>query len=170
MSPLLAADHAREAAALEVEANGDPHGDALLVEAANQWRLAGDPARCRELLGTVIGRGGEAGCFARAELIGLLLESGGHDAASPELAALGDDPALTDGPCQLVAELLTDHGLLTTAVDWYDRAIARWDAGRLAAATAPDRQRGTDHGLLAQRRRVRKRLGLVPDATDALLG
>lgn len=157
----VAAGHAREAEALQAEAArvDAREAGALLVEAANQWRLAGDPERCRTLLTDVIGRGGEAACFARAELVGLLLETGQPDAVAPQLAALATERALTDGPCQLVAELLADHGALPAALEWYDRAVAHWDERRLAAARG-----GGDRLLLEQRRRVRKRLGLPPDA------
>jgi hypothetical protein len=152
----IAAGHAREAETLQAEAAraDTAEAGALLVEAANQWRLAGDATRCRTLLAGVIAQGGEAGCFARAELVGLLLETGPRDAVAPELAALAADPALSDGPCQLVAELLTDHGSLADALEWYDRAVAHWDGPRVAA--------GADRVLLEQRRRIRKRLGLAP--------
>src|SRR6185312_14756032 len=104
--------HAEEASALEAEAAGSTPGSTasgLLIEAANQWWLAGERKKCRSLLETVIDDGGETACFARAELLAVLLQEGDRDGAEAELARLADDPALTEGPCQLVGELLTDH-------------------------------------------------------------
>jgi hypothetical protein len=145
--------YAVEAAALEAEAaEGGTDTAHLLVEAAHQWRLAGDAARAHDLLDSVIAGGGEIGCFARAELAGMLLASGDADAAFAELATLATDPACGEGPSRVVAELLTDHGALSAAVVWYDRA-------------AP----AADPFVLIHRSRVRKRLGLEPDQTDLLV-
>jgi len=166
-------DHAREAAALETEAGaGGPEAGGLLIEAANQWWLAGERGRCLDLLATVIETGGEAGCFARAERLGVLLHDGDRDAAQTELAALAADPALTEGPCELVGELLSDHGALTAALEWYDRVLGFWTDERHAAAIVPAGgaggagaagRRTVDQMLAQQRQRVRKRLGLPPD-------
>lgn len=166
MSRAAAIQHAEEASALESEAAGATPGNTasgLLIEAANQWWLAGDRKKCRSLLQTVIADGGESACFARAELLGVLLEEGDRDAAEAELALLADDPALTEGPCQLVGELLTDHGALVAALEWYDRVLAFWTDDRKAAATAPEGRRSTDRMLVQQRQRVRKRLSLAAD-------
>jgi hypothetical protein len=162
---LASDDHAREAAALEEEAaTGGPDSGGLLIEAANQWWLAGERGRCLSLLSTVIGTGGEAGCFARAELLSVLLQDGDRAAAEAELAALAADPALTEGPCELVGELLSDHGALTPALEWYDRVLGFWtDERRTAAAAEATGRRNVDRMLVQQRQRVRKRLGLPPD-------
>jgi hypothetical protein len=161
---LASDDHARDAAALEEEAaTGGPDAGGLLIEAANQWWLAGERGRCLSLLSTVIGTGGEAGCFARAELLGVLLQDGDGAAAEAELAALAADPALTEEPCQLVGELLSDHGALTPALEWYDRVLGFWTDERHAAAAAASGRRSVDRMLVQQRQRVRKRLGLPPD-------
>ena len=163
--------HAHEAAALESQAataSGDT-ASALRIEAANQWWLAGERTRCLALLARVIETGGEAGCFARAELLGVLLQDGDRAGAESELAALAADPALTEGPCQLVGELLSDHGALTAALEWYDRVVAFWTDERHAAAVVPaggagaSGRRTVDQMLAQQRQRVRKRLGLPPD-------
>jgi hypothetical protein len=153
--------HAGEAVELERAAHrtgGHPDGP-LLIEAANQWHLAGNLDRCRALLAVVIDQGGTPGCYARAELIAILLELGAFRSARAELARLAADPALDDGACQLVAELLTDHGSLDRALDWYDRAIARWDDHRRAAATGQPGRRPTEDQLLVQQRnRIDRRL------------
>jgi hypothetical protein len=164
MSRALAPDHAEQAAALEAEAGrlaagGGSDAGALLVEAANQWRLAGDMDRCRSLIATVIEQGGEAGCYARAELTGILLDAGDTDAAHAELAVLAADPALTEGPCQIVGELLADQGALPQALEWYDRAVERWSDERRATALAtPTGRRSMDRLLIEQRDRIRRRL------------
>jgi hypothetical protein len=165
MPRAAAIQHAEEAAGLEAEAAGATPGSkasGLLIEAANQWWLAGDPTKCRALLKTVISTGGEPACFARAELLGVLLEEGDRDGAEAELATLADDPDLTEGPCQLVGELLTDHGALTAALEWYDRVLAFWPDDRSEAAKA-DGRRTADRMLWQQRQRVRKRLSLPAD-------
>jgi hypothetical protein len=165
MSRVAATQHAEEAAALEAEAAGATPGSTasgLLIEAANQWWLAGDRNKCRSLLESVIECGGEPGCFARAELLGVLLADGDRDGAEAELSRLAADPDLTEGPCQLVGELLTDHGALTAALEWYDRVLAYWPDERREAAKA-DGRRSTDRMLYQQRQRVRKRLTLPAD-------
>jgi hypothetical protein len=165
MPRAAAIQHAEEASALEAEAAGATPGTTargLLIEAANQWWLAGDRKKCRSLLETVIEGGGEAGCFARAELLGVLLREADRDGAEAELMRLADDPDLTEGPCQLVGELLTDHGALSAALEWYDRVLAFWTDDRRTAAKAGGRQT-PDRILWQQRQRVRKRQGLQPD-------
>jgi hypothetical protein len=159
-------DHAWEAAALEAEAvsaGADLDGaSGLLIEAANQWRLAGDHDRCRALLDTVIARGGAAGCYARAELIGILIEGAGDaGAVAAQLAALAGDRALTEGPCQMLGEVLADHGMLVAALEWYERAVGYWSDARRAAAVsgAQAGRRGMDELLVQQRERIRRRLG-----------
>jgi hypothetical protein len=158
--------HADEATALEAEAARCVPGNTasgLLIEAANQWWLAGDRTKCGNLLTTVIGQGGEAGCFARAEMLNVLLHEGDRAGAESELESLAADPALTEGPCQLVGELLSDHGALTAALEWYDRVIEFWtDERREAAAVPASGRRTADQMLSQQRQRVRKRLGLDP--------
>jgi hypothetical protein len=169
MSRALTTDHADEAVALESEASrvaagGGSDAGALLVEAANQWRLAGDMDRCRALIAAVIEQGGEAGCYARAELTGILLDGGDTEAAHAELAKLAADPTLTEGPCQLVGELLADQGAPALALEWYDRAISRWSADRLATAiAAATGRRSMDRLLIEQRDRIRRGLGLPPE-------
>jgi hypothetical protein len=137
-----------------VLASLDPAAEQL-IEAANDSWLAGDRATCLSLLATVIEQGGEAGCVARAERFGVLLHDGDRTGAEAELATLAADPALTEGPCQLVGELLSDHGALAAALDWYDRVLGFWTEERRAAATT-----GVDRMLVLQRQRIRKRLGL----------
>lgn len=171
----LISDHAHQATSLEAEARDLAgsgkgfHTGALLIEAANQWRLAGDTQHCRDLLSEIIDGGGDMACYARAELAGLMLDDGAIDAARAELSALAEDPDLTDLSCQLVAELLTDHGVLDAALEWYDRAVARWDDTRRATAGRAEGRISADRMTLQQRRRVRKRLGLAPDPTDQLI-
>jgi hypothetical protein len=162
MSRMLAAEAvALESAARQAGTPGRPDGP-LLIEAANQWRLAGDTERCRTLLHTVISYGGEAACFARAELVASLLDDttpGAVDAARAELDRLAADPSITEDACQLVAELLTDHGSLRRALDWYERAIARWSPDRRAAARDQHGRPSPDQLLMQQRNRIRRRLG-----------
>ncbi|GAA1031020.1 hypothetical protein GCM10009557_24960 [Virgisporangium ochraceum] len=166
MPRAAAIQHAEEATALEAEAAGATPGSSasgLLIEAANQWWLAGEHQKCHTILASVIDLGGETACFARAELLGVLLAEGDRDEAEAELARLAGDPELTEGPCQLVGELLVDHGALTAALEWYDRVLGFWTDERRAAATATDGRRSSDRIFCQQRQRVRKRLGLPAD-------
>jgi hypothetical protein len=179
VSHVVATDPAQEATALEAQASAldaeasaldaeapaagrDNAASGLLIEAANQWWLAGERERCLTLLATVIEQGGEAGCFARAGRLAVLLADGGTGAET-ELAALAADPALTEGPCQLVGELLSDHGAPAAALEWYDRVLGFWTDERRAAASAESGRRTVDRMLAQQRQRLRKRLGLPPD-------
>jgi hypothetical protein len=161
-----ATSHADEAAALEAEAAENGPGNTasgLLIEAANQWWLSGDHQKCRDLLSAIIAAGGEAGCFARAELLNVLLHDGDRTGAEAELAELAADPDLSEGPCQLVGELLSDHGALHAALEWYDRVMDFWTDERRAAAVTPSTgRRSVDQMIVQQRQRVRKRLGLPP--------
>lgn len=166
MSRAAATQHAEEASALEARAADATPGTTaggLLIEAANQWWLAGERKKCRSLLRTVIDGGGEAGCFARAELLAVLLHEADREGAEAELVRLAEDPHLTEGPCQLVGELLTDHGALAAALEWYDRVLGFWTDERRRAAAATDGRRSTDRMLWQQRQRVRKSQGLEPD-------
>jgi tetratricopeptide (TPR) repeat protein len=139
----------------------------ILLEAADAWRAAGEYDRAVELLAEVIETGGEDGCLARFQLAEVHFERGADDEAGAELAALAREPALNDGQCQLVAELLDERGDLAGAARWYDRAVARLDSDTIEGLQQPHDVVSTMAGImLRHRRNVRERLGLTPDAMD----
>jgi tetratricopeptide (TPR) repeat protein len=157
---------AREADAVEFP---DERGE-LLLDAALAWRRAGRPSRAAALLAELVAAGGEEGCYARAQRAEFLAADGDLAAAGVELAALAREPALHDGHCQMVAELLIECGELEDAARWYDRAVARLAPATLEALHGPDGW--TQVGavvLLRGRQALRERLGRAPDATDELV-
>jgi tetratricopeptide (TPR) repeat protein len=139
----------------------------ILLEAADAWRAAGGYDRAVELLAEVVEAGGADGCLARFQLAEVHFERGADDQAEAELAALARDPALNDGTSHLVAELLDERGDLAGAARWYDRAVARLDSDTIEGLEEPDDLVSTMAGIMLRNRRdVRERLGLAPDAMD----
>ncbi len=157
------------AAALESDARRYPEerGE-ILLEAAHQWKLEGDSGRAAELLAEVIALGGEDGCYGRSERAALRFEQGSAAAGYAELDLLARDPALRDGPCQLVAEMLAAHDDLEGALAWYDRAVARMDEDALGQRRDARHLSLAGTLVLRGRREVRRQLGLPVDATDEL--
>jgi tetratricopeptide (TPR) repeat protein len=164
----VTSDPVRLAQELEADATRYPEERSeILLEAADAWRAAGGYDRAVELLADVIEAGGEDGCQARFQLAEVHFERGAADSAAAELALLARDPALDDGICQLVAELLDERGDLAGAARWYDRAVARLDADTIEGLQEPDDLVSTMAGIMLRHRRsVRERLGLAPDAMD----
>ncbi|MGC4895442.1 SEC-C metal-binding domain-containing protein [Micromonospora sp. DT31] len=160
---------ADEAAALEaeVEQYPDERGE-ILLDAADAWRRAGRLDRAADLLSKLITDGGGDGCYAMAQLAEVRFEQGDVDEAYVVLDRLAHDAATNDGHCTLVAELLAERGDLHGALRWYDRAVARLSAEELRALSGPDGWIQMSSVMLRGRRAVRRRLGLVPDATDEL--
>jgi len=165
--PAVTMTYVDEAAALEADAEEYPgeRGE-ILSEAAAAWRKAGHPERAAELLAQLVEAGGEDGCYARMQVAEYCFADGADDAAYAELAALSRDPALHDGHCQLAAELLAEREDLSGALKWYDRAVARLDSSTLEALRRPDAWMQMASDMVRGRRKVRRALGLPPDATD----
>jgi tetratricopeptide (TPR) repeat protein len=161
----------RLAQGLEADASRYPEERSeILLEAADAWRAAGGYERAVELLTEVIEAGGEDGCQARFQLAEVHFERGAADEVEAELAALARDPALNDGICQLVAELLDERGDLAGAARWYDRAVARLDSDTIDGLQDRDDLVSTMAGIMLRHRRdVRERLGLAPDTMDELV-
>jgi tetratricopeptide (TPR) repeat protein len=158
-----------EAAALEAEAEEypDERGE-ILLEAAVAWREAGRPERARELLGQLIEGGGEDRCYARFQLADDYFSDGADETAYAELALLSREPALHDGHCELAADLLAERGDLPGALKWYDRAVARLSPETLDELRESDSWLQPSSIMLRNRRDVRRRLGLTPDAMDEM--
>lgn len=156
-----------EATALELDAERYPDERAeILLEAAEAWRRAGRPDRAKAVLAGLIEGGGEDGCFARFQLADLHFAEEAVDEGYAELNRLARDPALHNGHCELVAELLAEHSDLEGALRWYDRAVARLSEDELEALRGPDGWLEMASVMLRGRRDVRRRLGLPPDIMD----
>jgi hypothetical protein len=69
----------------------------------------------------------------------------------------------------MVAELLAERGDIAGALSWYDRVVARLPVEELDAVRGPDGWARFASIPLRGRREVRRRLGLPPDATDAIV-
>lgn len=165
MTPGIDTATSLEAEALEYpEQRGE-----ILLEAARAWSRAGRPERATGLISEVIDAGGEYACYARLQLAELLFGSGRNDEARAALTSLATDPELHDGHCMMVAELLAEREELTESLRWYDRCLARLSAERIAAVAGPDGWLAMDVVSVRGRRDVRRRLGLPPDATDAIV-
>lgn len=158
-----------EAAALEAEAEEypDERGE-ILLEAAEAWRRAGQPARANALLTRLIADGGEDGCYALVQLAEAQFAEGVIDGAYAGLSRLARDASLHDGHCTMAAELLSERGDLQGALQWYDRAVARLSSADLEALKHPDGWMQMSVVMVRGRLDVRRRLGLPPDATDEL--
>lgn len=160
----------REAERLEAEAveYPDERGE-ILLEASAEWRRGGRPDRAYRLLVDLAAEGGEDGCYARGQLVDWWYEDGDDARAEQGLATLAADPALHDGHCLMAAELLVGRGELADALKWFDRAVARLPSERLQALRGRDGWMDLSAAMvLRQRRDLRHRLGLQPDATDDL--
>jgi tetratricopeptide (TPR) repeat protein len=158
-----------EAVALEAEAEEypDERGE-ILLEAAVAWRAAGRPERARELLEQLIAGDGEDSCYARFQLADDYFSDGADEKAYAELALLAREPALHDGHCEMAADLLAERGDLSGALKWYDRAVARLTPEALDELRDPDGWLQSSSIMLRNRRDVRCRLGLTPDAMDEM--
>lgn len=158
------------AVALEAEAEEFPdERGSLLLEALVAWRRAGHAERAYELAAELIAGGGSDGCFARCQRVEFLLEDGYRDRATEQLAELARHPALEDSHCQMIGELLAEIDDLDRAASWYDRAVARLSDARLNELQGARAGWSYASTIVRGRREVRERLGLEPDATDALV-
>lgn len=161
---------AERAAAFEAEAleYPDERGE-LLLNALVNWRRAGHPDRAYALADELVAAGGSDGCFARIDRIEFLLEDGYRDRAATEIAELARNPALEDGHCQMVGEMLDEFGDIEEASAWYDRAVARLREDQIAALREENAGWAYAATVVRGRRNVREKLGLPPDAMDLLV-
>jgi tetratricopeptide (TPR) repeat protein len=141
----------------------------LLIEAAAAWKRAGEPDRAIELLTDLVALGGEDGCFAQADLADLYLATGDLDRMNATLDVLARDPDLDVNQCELVADMLAEHGDLKAAARWYNRAVARMSAETIEGLSQPRTfSNAFEKDLVRRRREVRRQLGLEPDVLDEL--
>jgi tetratricopeptide (TPR) repeat protein len=159
---------AREAAReLELDAVRYPEqrGE-ILLEAAGQWKDAGELERATVLLGEVLGAGGVDADFARYSLAELCFERGSDVEAWGHLKALEDAGPCDPGPTGLVAELLEQRGEHEAALHWFDRAISLLEPDEVNAVGKPGGSPSINAALFFGRQRCRQRLGLPADDLD----
>jgi tetratricopeptide (TPR) repeat protein len=142
----------------------------ILLEAADAWDRAGNRARALKILTGLVGAGGDDGLYARTHLAEIHFKAGADDEAYAQLAALAKQPGLTEGHCELSAELLAERGDLEEAARWYDRAAARLTSEQLGALQYQDGWLSLASTIMLRGRRgVRERLGLASDMLDELV-
>ena len=139
----------------------------ILLEAAGQWALTGEHERALQIYdGLVATASKEDAQFAIAEKIGILDRLGRDEEARTLMAHLKESPA-GPGPASIVAEYLESRDRLDEALTWFN--IACQDLlTKQEAESEPETTRirlGLDG-----RARVRKALGLPPDALDQGVG
>jgi hypothetical protein len=156
--------------ARELELRAAEHPDErgeILLEAAHQWRHAGDPTRATWLLEQVCAEGGPDAEYARASLADLCFERGDEQEGCAHIAALEESGANDAGPAGLVAELLEERGEYAAAHRWFDIAISRLEADELAAM-GKGGYPSLNASLLVGRQRCRQMLGLPTDDWDRM--
>jgi tetratricopeptide (TPR) repeat protein len=151
------AEFARELEA-EVEDFPEDRGS-ILLDAAWNWQQAGDVDRAIELLNQVLTLGGEdAGC-ARVSLAEVHFD----------LCRDADRPS-SPVPFDLAGELLEERGELDEALIWFSMAAARLSEDDLdSVRDEPGGCISYANSVLVNRRRVRRALGLPPDAMDDMV-
>jgi len=91
---------------------------------------------------------------------------GADEKAYAELSLLSREPALHEGHCEMAADVLAERGDLSGALKWYDRAVARLTPETLDELRDSGSWLQSSSIMLRNRRDVRRRLGLPPDAMD----
>lgn len=143
----------------------DQRGE-ILLEAAHQWRLAGDDDRAIALLSQAIDAGGEDGTLGRVSMADLLFDRGRADEARAQLDAVRRDRVASPAPYHMAAELLEEHGDVEQALIWFNIAVSRLTARELADHGADLGALSYANRILVGRQRVRRALGLPADELD----
>jgi tetratricopeptide (TPR) repeat protein len=151
------------AAAMEAELDEYPDERAeILLEAAEQWRQAGNDDRAVVLLTEVAGMGGEDAGHARVALADLYFRLGRDEQAHAELDTLRQNRPASPSPYHLAGELMEERGDLQEALTWFNMAVARLEDEEMADL-GPMTYAGS---VVGGRRRVRTALELPPDELD----
>ncbi|GGM74881.1 preprotein translocase SecA [Longimycelium tulufanense] len=167
MTAVTASEHVTRARACEQEAESSPEERAeLLLEAAGEWHLAGDPYRADELYRRVVDTDGPA--EARALYAGFLFDIGRAEDARAQLAELWAGRPTEPEPYQLAAEVLEETGELHAALRWVNAGLTR----SYGALPDPDAEDVLDDlvllDLLVTRHQLRDALGQPPDDWDGV--
>ncbi|WP_213455177.1 SEC-C metal-binding domain-containing protein [Rhizomonospora bruguierae] len=160
------ASTARERAAeLEREAVTYPEDRGeIFLEAAEEWKRAGEPERAVALWREVISAGGDDAGYARYNWAEMCFEQGRDAQAWEHLRALED--AADAGVAGLVAELLAERGDDEAALRWFDRGIGALGDDEVAATGTSGAAPSIHAPLFFGRQACRRRLGLPVDRWD----
>jgi hypothetical protein len=162
-------DHAAAArqmswlAATGSETASMPRAEAFL-RAGEQWLLADDPVEAIIGFKRAMADGGPVFVDPRVPLARALYQLGRQDEAKEIIARLRAEGPTDPRVCDMVAELLVEHGDLVAALDWATTGVELC----LSADGQPKHQAEL-RLLLSLRFRVRNDLGLAEDAYDQLL-
>lgn len=131
------------------------------LRAGEQWMSADDPQRAADEFSAAIEDGGTTFADPRVLLARALLDLQRDDEAERLLTALtADREGVTPRTCDLLAELYTEEGNLSSALEWatigVERCIALGDDAELQL-------------LLRLRYRIRVDLGMDEDDYDHML-
>lgn len=131
------------------------------LRAGEQWMMADDPQRAATEFRAAIDDGGPTFADPRVHLARALFALGHDSEAESLLSALTSDrEVMSPRTCDLLAELLTEQGDLTGALDWatagVEQCIQRGDDAELQL-------------LLRLRFRIRVDLGFDEDDYDRML-
>ncbi|XVS65911.1 tetratricopeptide repeat protein [Actinosynnema sp. CA-299493] len=138
----------------------------ILIEAAEEWREAGDHDRAVALLDQVIAEGGEEAGEARVALADLLFDLDRVEEARAQLDTLRRERPPSASPYHLAAELLEARGALEEALTWFTMAASRLTEEELAQRDGEFGFVSHANNLLVGRRRVRQALAMPPDELD----
>src|SRR5262249_4855000 len=138
----------------------------ILLEAAHEWKRAGEPERAITLWREVINAGGKDAGFARYSLAELCFEQGRDAEAREHLRVLEDEGVRDPGPAGRVAELRAERGEDEAALRCFNRAISALGADEIAGIGEPGGNPSVHAILFFGRRDCRHRLGLPADDWD----
>ncbi|NUS42176.1 MAG: SEC-C domain-containing protein [Mycobacteriaceae bacterium] len=162
-----AADLARELDAESAAQSDLADRAALLLEAAEQWDLAGEHDQAEARFGQAIELGGEHGGLARAMLAESLFGRGADERAEEQLALLRAAELDSPAPFHWAAELAVGRERPEEALSWLDLALARIpDDERINPE--PDGATVAVHPALLRREQIRRELNLPLDDLDEL--
>jgi tetratricopeptide (TPR) repeat protein len=159
---LLADDHSSLARRLYDVALGYSTGDvsraSILVQAAEEWRAAGQPARALECFQRALEDGGDPGFDPRAGIADTLFELDRHDEARQVIETIRAEGEVSAATAHSIAETLVAYGDLRAGHEWVTQAVLSCDKD------------DPEHlAMLRTRYRIRVDLGLPEDELDALI-
>jgi len=144
------------------------------MRAGEQWLLADEPATAAEEFRTAIADSGPTSDDPRVPLARAMFALGRPAEADSLLREVTDSGGRSlPRTCDLVAELLTEQGDLSGALDWATAGVDACMRGGGDLGQDPEDERPDDRGelqlLLRLRYRLRVDLGLPEDEYDKML-